>query len=223
MENSQDSSHQNTSQQPAPAQGAAANPLQEAMMTHLLAENAFLRAQVEQHARAEAELRAALRETVRAMPKAITTGQGEDHAEIETGNMEAGKVEAARRIHNPTARIEERIAASTPASAPTNNPQTAAPQRSTPQPHIPPSSTPARSHEPATKPNVGAVEKAVAASAVEKPRREARPLVAPPLTQSDVYVPRHDSGQPVALQSAMNELSRRRNHRPLWKKMLGMR
>jgi len=215
MENSQDSSHQNTSHQPA--QGAAANPLQEAMMTHLLAENAFLRAQVEQHARAEAELRAALRETVRAMPKAITTGQGED-----SGEIEAGKVEA-RRIHNPTARIEERIAASTPASAPANSPQAAAPQRSTPQPHIPQSSTPAHSQQSATKPNVGAVEKAVAKSAVEKPRREARPLVAPPLTQSDVYVPRHDSGQPVALQSAMNELSRRRSHRPLWKKMLGMR
>lgn len=47
---------------------------------HLKAENAFLRGQIEQHARAEAELRAALREALKAMPKAITAPDMSTHA-----------------------------------------------------------------------------------------------------------------------------------------------
>jgi hypothetical protein len=44
------------------------------LTAHLLEENRFLRATVEQHQRSEAELRQSLREALRAMPKALTAG-----------------------------------------------------------------------------------------------------------------------------------------------------
>jgi len=243
-------------------------------MTHLLAENAFLRAQVEQHARAEAELRAALRETMRAMPKAFTTGQGEDKNE---------SVEAAPAAGNVTARMEERIASTIPAISPTNDapaetaaaPIQVAPPTPVKIPVVVEPPTPivpiilapipvvasesevdlkAQAEEKAAQEKAAAEEAGkekaqaektaqmkleaeaqkaeqakikieVAAEKVEtpQPRREARPIVAPPLSQDDVYEPYRQPGQPVALQSAIHELSRRRVSRPLWKKMLGMR
>ncbi len=48
------------------------------VLTLLKSENAFLRSAVEQHQRSEAELRAALRKALEAMPKALPAGAGED-------------------------------------------------------------------------------------------------------------------------------------------------
>jgi hypothetical protein len=58
---------------------AAAIAADSGFLAHLQSENAFLRVAIEQHQRSEAELRAALREALRAMPKAI---EGEKLAEV---------------------------------------------------------------------------------------------------------------------------------------------
>lgn len=52
----------------------AANSADAEIIADLRAQVNFLRASVEQHQRSEAELRAALRESLRAMPKQFTTG-----------------------------------------------------------------------------------------------------------------------------------------------------
>jgi excisionase family DNA binding protein len=56
------------------------------LLDQLQTENSFLRAMVEQHQRSEAELRAALREALKAMPKAITAGDASAPIEAAQGD-----------------------------------------------------------------------------------------------------------------------------------------
>jgi hypothetical protein len=64
---------QNASEVPTGADGADRGA-DTTLTAHLLEENRFLRATVEQHQRSEAELRQSLREALRAMPKQLTAG-----------------------------------------------------------------------------------------------------------------------------------------------------
>lgn len=59
-------------------------------LAHEREQNAFFRATIEQHQRSEAELRQSLREALRAMPKAITAGEGATIAENKPQNGAAG-------------------------------------------------------------------------------------------------------------------------------------
>ena len=63
---------------------ASQSNAQTALNAHLLEENRFLRAAVEQHQRSEAELRAALRTALAAMPKALTDGESSTRNEADT-------------------------------------------------------------------------------------------------------------------------------------------
>lgn len=62
----------------APGAAIVTTSADNALLAHLQSENVFLRGQIEAHARAEAELRAALRKALDAMPKAIEAPRDEN-------------------------------------------------------------------------------------------------------------------------------------------------
>lgn len=71
------------------------------LTAHLIEENRFLRATVEQHQRSEAELRAALREALKAQPKQLSQGTNES---ARNAPQRAQTGDAGRNSQQPSGR-----------------------------------------------------------------------------------------------------------------------
>jgi AraC-like DNA-binding protein len=77
-------------------------------LAHLKAENEFLRGAIEQHQRSEAELRAALRKALEAMPKAIESREYSQAGTIAQDAQQATKTGDAGKVSDATRNTPER-------------------------------------------------------------------------------------------------------------------